>query len=267
MTSPAVDGSLVVAIPVALLAGLVSFLSPCVLPLVPGYLAYVTGLSGMQVAVAGAAGAGGGGAGGAFVPRHASTPRVLAGSVLFVAGFSLVFVSYGALFGGLGGAFRSHQETITRVLGVITIVMGLLFMGLFDRFTLAGREWRMHRLPGAGIAGAAALGMMFGLGWTPCIGPTLAAVLGLALSSGDGAARGSLLTLAYCVGLGLPFILAGLAMDRATQVFGAVRRRSRELRLVGGGFLVLIGILEVTGAWGDLMGSLQSTIGGWSVPL
>jgi cytochrome c-type biogenesis protein len=185
------DGSLALAVPVALVAGLVSFLSPCVLPLVPGYLSYVTGMAG-----AGLDGA-----------RRA---RVLAGTALFVLGFSAVFVSFGALFGGLGMLLQRYDEVLTRVLGVVTVVMGLVFLGMPG----AQREWRLHRRPAVGLAGAPLLGVVFGLGWTPCIGPTLAAVQTLAYDSAS-AGRGALLTAAYCAGLGLPFLLAAVAYRRA----------------------------------------------------
>ncbi|MEE2044941.1 cytochrome c biogenesis protein CcdA, partial [Nocardiopsis tropica] len=209
-------GSLLAAVPLALAAGLLSFLSPCVLPLVPGYLSYVSGMSGADVRERSAARAAGEGAaeGGATATAVADVDAELAtrrwtmvtGSVLFIAGFTLVFVAVGGFIGWLGDLLEDYTDPLTRVLGVLTIVLGLAFMGVMPGF---GREFRFHRLPRAGLAGAPLLGVLFGLGWTPCIGPTLAAVQTLAFIEG-GAGRGMLLSLVYCVGLGLPFVLASL---------------------------------------------------------
>ncbi|MFC4529842.1 cytochrome c biogenesis CcdA family protein [Sphaerisporangium dianthi] len=227
-------GSLMLALPVALAAGLVSFLSPCVLPLVPGYLSYVTGMSGD--------------------PRRG---RMVAGSVLFVLGFSLVFVAGGALFGGLGSLLLGNAEVITRVLGALTIVLGLGFLGLLPWLQ---RDVRIHRFPAAGIAGAPLLGIVFGLGWTPCIGPTLSAVLTLSLDQAS-AARGALLAFAYALGLGVPFVLAALAYRKAIQTFQAVRRHSRLITRAGGAMLVVVGVLLVTGLWGQFIAGLQGWVG------
>ncbi|MFV2175142.1 cytochrome c biogenesis CcdA family protein [Actinomadura sp. LOL_016] len=228
------------AAPLAALAGLVSFASPCVLPLVPGYLSYVTGMSGADLA-------------------DERKGRLLAGVVLFVAGFTVVFVSYGAVFGGLGRWLLEYQETITRVLGVVTIVFGLAFMGLVPGLQ---RTVKSGRLPAAGLAGAPVLGVLFGLGWTPCIGPTLGAVQGLAITEAS-AGRGALLSLAYCLGLGLPFVAAALAYRRALGAFGAVKRHYPLVMRVGGGMLVLLGVLLVSGLWGDMTIELRSWISGF----
>ncbi|MCX4539838.1 MULTISPECIES: cytochrome c biogenesis CcdA family protein [unclassified Streptomyces] len=233
-----VSGALIVAAPVAFAAGLVSFLSPCVLPLVPGYLSYVTSLS-----VEDLAGARGGRRG-----------RMLAGASLFVLGFSAVLVSGGALFGFFGRRLLAHQEVITTVLGAVTIAMGLAFMGFLPGF--AQRELRSHRRPVLGLAGAPLLGVVFGVGWTPCIGPTLAAVQALAWNEAS-AARGALLMVAYCLGLGLPFVLAGLAFRRALGAFGWVKRHYQWVLRTGGGLLVLVGLLLVTGVWDDLVYRMQ----------
>ncbi|MEV7966663.1 cytochrome c biogenesis protein CcdA [Sphaerisporangium sp. NPDC088356] len=229
-------GSLIVALPVAIAAGLVSFLSPCVLPLVPGYLSYVTGMSGD--------------------PRRG---RMVAGSALFVLGFSLVFVLGGALFGGLGAMLFGNAEVVTRVLGGLTIVLGLGFLGLIPGLQ---RDVRIHRFPAAGMAGAPLLGVVFGLGWTPCIGPTLSAVLTLSLDQAS-AVRGAMLAFAYALGLGLPFILAALAYRRALHTFKAVRRHSQLITRVGGAMLVLVGVLLVTGLWGQIIAGMQGWVGGF----
>jgi cytochrome c-type biogenesis protein len=238
------DGSLLLAMPVALAAGVVSFLSPCVLPLVPGYLSYVTGISGADLSE---------GAGRA-------RGRVLAGTVLFVAGFSAVFVSAGALFGGLGGLLAENAGWLTRLLGVLTIALGLVFLGI-----VPGTQWtfRVHRAPTWGVAGAPLLGALFGLGWTPCIGPTLGAVQTLAYDTAS-AGRGALLTAVYCAGLGLPFVLAGLAFRRSLAAFAWVRARSVWVMRLGGGMLVLLGVLLVTGVWESLTVEMRTWISGFT---
>ncbi|RAY15476.1 cytochrome c biogenesis protein CcdA [Actinomadura craniellae] len=226
--------------PLAMLAGLVSFVSPCVLPLVPGYLSYVTGMSGVDLA-------------------EQRRGRLLAGAVLFIAGFSVVFVGAGLAFGGLGRWLLEYADPLTRVLGVLTIVFGLAFMGFLPGLQ---RTVKSGRLPAAGLAGAPLLGVLFGLGWTPCIGPTLAAVQSLAFSEAS-AVRGAVLSLAYCLGLGLPFVITALAYRRALGAFGWVKRHYGAVTRVGGGMLVALGVLLVTGLWGDLTIWLRSWIGGF----
>jgi len=283
------SGPLILAVPVAVAAGAVTFLSPCVLPLVPGYLSYVTGMSGTgagldrpparteapALAAAQAAGPAVGGvaslageetaglAPDSPAARSAETPadpaqrgRVVAGAMLFVLGFSVLFASEGVLLGGLGEKLLVHQRVVTQVLGVVTIVLGLLFAGVFDRLMLAGRIFRPSWRPRAGLAGAPLLGLMFGLTWTPCIGPTLSAVLGLAGTSGT-AARGALLALAYGLGLGIPFLIVAFAFQRGMQFFGWARRHARLITGLGGAMLVVVGVLEVTGTWGAAMSWLQ----------
>jgi len=230
-------GSLALAVPVAAAAGLVSFLSPCVLPLVPGYLSYVTGLSG------------------ADLEAH-RRGRMLTGGLLFVAGFTVVFVVTGAAFGGFGAALAAHTEVITRVLGVVTIVLGLVFMGVLAGLPGFQRDLRVHHRPAAGLVGAPLLGILFGFGWTPCIGPTLAAVQSLAFSEAS-AGRGALLSVAYCLGLGVPFVLTAIAYRRALGAFGFVKRHYRAVTAAGGGLLVVIGLLLVTGLWTDLTALTQ----------
>ncbi|GIH90951.1 cytochrome c biogenesis CcdA family protein [Planobispora siamensis] len=229
-------GSLALALPIAVAAGLVSFLSPCVLPLVPGYLSYVTGMS-----------------------EDPKRGRMVTGIVLFVLGFAAVFVAGGALAGSLGAVLFGNAETITRVLGVLTVVLGLAFMGAIPGLQ---RDFRIHRLPVAGLAGAPLLGLVFGLGWTPCIGPTLAVVLSLGVNEGS-AGRGALLAFAYALGLGLPFVAAGMAYRKALHTFKAVRRHSQLITRVGGAMLVAVGLLLVTGLWTELIATMQAWIGGF----
>lgn len=237
------DGPLLVALPVAALAGLVSFLSPCVLPLVPGYLSFVTGLTGADLADAGE-----------------RKGRVLLGASLFVLGFSLVFVSEGALFGSLAGQLQAHQTVIDRVLGGVTVLLGLAFVGLIPGMQ---REVRIHALPRAGLVGAPLLGILFGVGWTPCIGPTLGAVLTLAYDQGT-AGRGALLTLGYCLGLGVPFLLVAVGFRRSAGAMSAVKRHYAVVTRLGGGLLVLIGLLLVSGVWERLMVHLRVVVSGFT---
>jgi cytochrome c-type biogenesis protein len=268
------DGPLVLALPVAAAAGLVSFLSPCVLPLVPGYLSYVAGLTGRDLEQSAASpvttsAAGSSGETDTLVrpaPAEPSRPpvrgRVVAGAALFVAGFTAVFVAYGALFGALGSGLRQHQRGIEQVLGALTVVLGLAFAGAFSRLSLANREWRLHRLPARGLLGAPLLGVLFGVGWTPCIGPTLVAVQGLALNSAT-AGRGATLSVAYCLGLGLPFLLVAVGVRRGLGALAAVRRHTRAVTVVGGVLLVAVGLLEFTGAWNDLIIWLRGVVPGF----
>ncbi|GHC65976.1 cytochrome c biogenesis CcdA family protein [Streptomyces cinnamoneus] len=230
------SGALLLALPVAVLGGLVSFFSPCVLPLVPGYLSYVTGVSGADLA-------------------EARKGRMVAGASLFVLGFSAVFVSFGALFGFFGTTLLEYKDTISTVLGALTIVLGLGFMGVFNLF--GQREFRFHTRPAMGLIGAPLLGVLFGLGWAPCIGPTLAAVLSLS-SNQASAGRGALLTVAYCVGLGLPFVAAAVAFRRALGAFGWVKRHYAWVMRLGGGMLVVVGLLLVTGWWDSMVQDLQT---------
>jgi len=232
------SGPLLLAVPVAAAAGAITFLSPCTLPLVPGYLSYVTGMSGTDAEQAQAP---------ADAARRARG-RTLAGTALFVLGFSAVFATGGLLFGSLGAVLRSHTAVLTQILGGITILLGLLFAGVFDRFPVTGRIVRPSVRPRAGLAGAPLLGVLFALSWTPCIGPTLGAVLTMAYVSGT-ALRGALLAFIYGLGLGIPFLIMALAFQRGVTVFGFARRHSVAITRIGGGLLVLVGVLEVTGIW------------------
>jgi len=247
------DGSMLAALPLAVLAGLVSFASPCVLPLVPGYLGYVTGMVG--------SGVGGSPAGGADDPPRSAPGRgrTVAGVALFVAGFTVVFVVLGVLAGSLGGAVARWSDVLTRVLGVVVIGMGLVFIGWLP---FAQRNAKLRLAPRAGLWGAPVLGVVFGLGWTPCIGPTLVAVYTLALDQGS-AARGAALAVAYSVGLGLPFLLIALGFERSARAIGFLRTHRVAIMRAGGVVLVLIGLALVTGLWGTFTGALQGLIGGF----
>jgi cytochrome c-type biogenesis protein len=267
------SGPLILALPVAAAAGAVTFLSPCCLPLVPGYLSFVTGMAGAggspaatasaatAPATASAAAADGSAVAVAAPPLAATAPvpprgRVVAGTALFVLGFSLVFVAYGAALGGLGHLLTGHARLLTQILGGLTIVLGLLFAGALDRFSFAGRIVRPAARPKAGLAGAPLLGVMFGLGWTPCIGPTLTAVLALSASTGT-VARGALLAFVYALGLGIPFLLVSFGFQVAMRASAFFRRRARLVTRIGGAMLVCVGLLEVTGAWSAFMAWLQ----------
>jgi len=228
----------IAALPLAVAAGLVSFASPCVLPLLPGYLAFLSGATG---SIEGRSGRG----------------RAVLGSLAFVLGFALVFVSYGALFGGLGGALIAHQRTLEIAFGVVTVLLGLFFAGWWPSSWLA-RDRRIHHLPRVSILGAALLGFLFALGWTPCIGPTLEAILGLAASSGTTALRGSVLAFFYCLGLGIPFVVAALATEWMASASGWLRRHQRVIGRVGGLMLIAIGVCEMTGTWHTFVLWLQT---------
>jgi len=234
----AYSGSLVLAIPVALVAGLVSFFSPCVIPLLPGYLSYATGLSGADLAD------------GVGDRRRG---RMLLGSVLFVLGFAVVFVALGALSGAVGNWLNAWHQTLTLVLGVLTILLGLVFAGAVPLFQ---REWRVHRVPAVGRAAAPLLGFLFGLGWTPCLGPTLAAISSLSINEAS-VGRGALLSAFYALGLGVPFILVGLAYRRALGAIGVVRRHQAWITRAGGVMLVVVGVLLVTGWWDQAVTWIQ----------
>jgi cytochrome c-type biogenesis protein len=280
------SGPLILAVPVAAAAGAVTFLSPCVLPLVPGYLSYVAGMSGVDAqaspapghgedggpAPAGSTAAAGGTAGpgrpapgGGTAVRAPATPvaaspgrpRTVAGTALFVLGFSAVFATEGVAFGGLGSVLRTHVAGLTQILGGLTIILGLMFAGVFDRFPVTGRIIRPSVRPRAGLAGAPVLGVLFGLTWTPCIGPTLSVVMGLALTSGT-AVRGAVLMFVYGLGLGIPFLIVALLFQRGMTTFSFARRHARLITRVGGAMLVAVGVLELTGTWTAAMQWIQT---------
>jgi len=232
-------GSLALAVPVALLAGIVSFASPCVLPLVPGYVGFVGGSLGAE---AGAARRG----------------RVLAGVGLFVLGFAVVFVAFGAVAGGVGAWLARWQDPVQRILGVLVVLLGLAFAGLVP---FLQNERKVHLAPRAGLWGAPVLGLTFGLGWTPCIGPTLAAILALSLGGGS-AGRGALLAAVFCLGLGLPFLLVALGLERSRRLTRWLTRHRLGVLRVGGGLLVVLGLALVTGVWGHWAAWLQGLLTG-----
>ncbi|MFQ6483865.1 cytochrome c biogenesis CcdA family protein [Brachybacterium epidermidis] len=256
----ALSGSLLLAIAVAAAAGVVAFLSPCVLPVVPGYLGYVSGLAGQgATAAAGRAGTRGGRA--QKRPAAPSRGRMVAGSALFVAGFTVVFMLLGGFAGAVGYLLQEHAVWINRVAGVVVILMGLVFMGVFPQ--LSGTTRASGKKPDAGLLGAPLLGLIFGLSWTPCIGPTYAAIIALSLdgTAGDGAAvRGGILALAYSLGLGLPFVLFALLFERALGLSRALSRHRRTIGLLSGALLVAIGVLLLTGQWAAWMDQLQGMI-------
>ncbi|WP_101847300.1 cytochrome c biogenesis CcdA family protein [Zhihengliuella sp. ISTPL4] len=247
------SGALWLAIPVAMVAGLVSFLSPCVLPLVPGYLGFL---------------------GGAVAPRGASTSgdratqtatrsRLVLGVLLFILGFTVVFILYTVLGGTAGVFLLQWGDLITRILGVVIIAMGLVFLGLFG---FAQKELRFHVDSKAGMIGAPLLGVALGIGWAPCMGPTLAAILALSFNAGD-PVRAGFLGLAYSLGLGIPFLLVALGFGWATKAIGFLRRHIRIVNIIGGVLLILLGVLMVTGLWTDIMSRLTAVIGSVDLPL
>jgi len=224
------DGGILLASLVALIAGLISFASPCVIPLVPGYLAYVGGVAG-------------------------SRRKVLTGATLFVLGFSILFKTYGALFGELGSRIISNGENLARLLGALTILFGLIFL-FPDKFY---RSYKIPFVAKSGLLSAPLLGSMFGLGWTPCIGPTLAAVQTISIIEAS-ALRGAILSFAYCIGLGLPFILFALLIDKSKSLQERIARRGKLISIIGGVFLITIGLMQIFGIWESLMAGLRGTI-------
>ncbi|HEY3262701.1 MAG TPA: cytochrome c biogenesis CcdA family protein [Pseudonocardiaceae bacterium] len=242
LSDVAISGPLLLAALVAVAAGAVSFASPCVLPLVPGYLGYLAGLVG------------------------GSRWRLAGATALFVLGFTVVFGAGVLVVLGLSDALLRNELLLQRVGGVLTIAMGLVFVGLVPALR---REVRMHRVPDAGVLGAPLLGAVFGLGWTPCLGPTLTGVVAVATGTQAGGtlARGVLLVLAYCAGLGLPFVLLALGVQRAVTAQRWLRRHVRAVQLAGGALLVIVGLLLVSGLWADLVNAIRGQITGFETPL
>jgi cytochrome c-type biogenesis protein len=255
--STVLSGSLLLAIPIALVAGLVSFLSPCVLPLVPGYLSYVTGLTGVDL-----------GATTLDEAARARRGRMVLGALLFILGFTAVFVALGIAAGTAGLFLVENKILIQRVLGGVTIVMGLAFSGLLPGALsrVFNREMRFHRDPRTGLLGAPLLGVLFGIGWTPCLGPSLTAIQTLSITESS-PWRGGLLSVAYCLGLGLPFVFAAVAFRRAMGAFGWVKRHYAWVMRLGGGMLVGVGLLLVTGEWNHLVHWLQGLAPAYTAPI
>jgi cytochrome c-type biogenesis protein len=232
----AVGGSMILAVPVALLAGLVAFFSPCVVPLLPGYLSYATGLGAAEV-VEGS-------------PRRG---RMLAGASLFVLGFAVVFVTTGVVAGSMGRLLAEYQSMITRALGVVIIVLGLIFAGVLP---IGQRDLRLQRIPAVGVAAAPLIGVVFALGWTPCLSPTLGVVVNLGFNEGT-ALRGGLLGFVYALGLGIPFVIAGLAFARMAHAVAFLRERQQLIMRIGGILMIIVGLLLVTGTWNLLTAMLR----------
>ncbi len=280
------DGALWIAIPIAMLAGLVSFLSPCVLPLVPGYLGFLGGAAAGRTTRAAAvaaedrtlASASGTSADAVRMSRDPAKPaasarvtpvdatsrgRLLLGVALFIAGFTVVFVAMGVFAGTVGRVFLEYQDPITRVLGIVIIAMGLVFIGVFG---FAQRTFRPHMRENLGLVGAPLLGVAMGLGWAPCIGPTLAAILTMGYSQAD-PARAGLLAVAYSIGLGLPFLLLAVGFGWATRSVAFFRRHIRAINIVGGAVLIILGLLMVTGVWTAVMSELMGVMSSVELPL
>jgi cytochrome c-type biogenesis protein len=238
-TELVVSGPLLLAGAVALLAGVISFASPCVVPLVPGYLAYLAALVGVDA------------------EARRSRFRVVGAVGLFVLGFTVVFAAGVGSLVWLADAVKFNEELLQRIGGVLTIILALVFVGLIPGLQ---RDIRIHRVPKMGVAGAPVLGAIFGLGWTPCLGPTLSAVMIVASSTGGTAVRGYLLVLVYCLGLGLPFLLIALGAGWTVRTSGWLRRHGRTIQLAGGGLLFVVGVLLVTGLWAELTSWLRNTV-------
>lgn len=235
------DGALWLAAPIALAAGLISFLSPCVLPLVPGYLGFLGGAS-------------------ATTRRRG---RLVAGVLLFILGFTVVFVAMGVLAGTLGRFFLQYGDIITRVLGVVVIVLGLVFVGVFG---VAQRTVKPQVRGGLGLLGAPLLGVAMGIGWAPCIGPTYTAILSISLTQAD-PWRAVVLAVVYSLGLGIPFLLIALGFGWATRSVAFFRRHIRAINIAGGALLIVLGVLMVTGVWTSVMSSLTGVMSSVELPL
>lgn len=228
-------GNLLLALPIALLAGLISFASPCVLPLLPGYFGYLGSLS---------------------TAEKDNRGRLMVATLVFITGFSLIYIAYGALFGALGAWLLQWRGTITLIAGIIIIVMGLAFIGLVPFLNNTVQPTFKKR---KGLLGALFLGLTFGLTWVACVGPVLSAIQALSLDSGS-PLRGAILGFVYCLGLGLPFLLLAWGFGWATSAVQFMRKHVRLINIAGGVMLVLLGVLMVTGLWNALIDSLQAVI-------
>ncbi|RCW46889.1 cytochrome c-type biogenesis protein [Halopolyspora algeriensis] len=252
------SGPLLFAVGIAALAGVVSFASPCVVPLVPGYLAYLAGVVGAETPAVSASETG---------KARRGRWRVAGAAALFVAGFTVVFAAATLLILGLADTLLANQPLLRRIGGVVTVAMGLVFLGLVPALQ---RDVRIHHVPRTGVWGAPVLGAVFGLGWTPCLSPTLTGVISVAYSTQLGSgmvARGAVLVLAYCLGLGVPFVLLALGARWAVRSAGWLRRRGRAIQLAGGALLVVVGLMLVTGLWGEWIAMLRGPIAGFELPI
>ena len=238
-----IDGPLFIAIPIALLAGLLSFLSPCILPLVPGYLGYVGGATGSD--------------------GQPDRRRLVLGVLLFILGFTIIFTLTTGAFGAVGSWLYVYRELLTRIAGVIVILLGLVFIG---QFTFLQRSIKPGWLPATGLAGAPLLGIIFGIGWVPCISPTLGAIVSMSLN-GASTGQGVVLGIAYSLGLGIPFLLIAFGFGWAATSVAWVKRHIRVINIVGGALLVAIGVLMVSGLWSILISQLGAVINVFVTPL
>lgn len=240
----ALNSSLLLALPVAILAGLVSFASPCVLPLLPAYLSYATGL------------------GAADLAEGSKRRTVLLGTLGFVAGFAIVFVVTGALIGGVGASLLQSSRALTVTVGIITMVMGAMFAGIIP----LRREFRVRAMPKFSVAASPLLGAVFALGWTPCIGPALATVLTLSINEGS-AAKGAVLAFAYAIGLGIPFIAFGVWFARMRRPLGWLQAHQRGIQIFGGVVLMCVGAALATGLWDQLMDIMRQWLVNFEAPI
>ncbi|HEX3783365.1 MAG TPA: cytochrome c biogenesis CcdA family protein [Pseudonocardiaceae bacterium] len=248
-TDLAISGPLLLAAGVAVVAGAVSFASPCVVPLVPGYLAYLAGLVGAETPAVSE-----------DEPARKGRMRVAGAALLFVAGFTVVFGAASILVFGVSNSLLANEQLLERIGGVVTILMGLVFIGLVPALQ---RDFRLHAVPKAGVLGAPVLGAVFALGWTPCLGPTLTGVLSVADATEAGAGntvRAVLLVIAYCLGLGLPFVVLALGARWAVRATGWLRRHVRGMQIFGGVLLLCVGVALVTGMWDELIAWLRETV-------
>ena len=230
------SGGLWFAIPIAIAAGLLSFLSPCVLPLVPGYLGYVSGVTS---------------------GRERTRGRMLMGVALFVAGFSVVFLAVSLLFGTVGYFVTEYMDVILRIAGVVVILMGIVFIG---QVSFLQRTIKPGWQPRTGLIGAPLLGIVFAVGWTPCVGPTLIAVQSMVLDQGN-LGRALIIGLAYCIGLGIPFLLVAIGFGWVGGSVAWVKRHIRVINIAGGVLLIIIGLLMVSGVWRAFITTLGAGLG------
>lgn len=252
-------GALWLAVPLALAAGLVSFLSPCILPLVPGYLGFIGGAAGASADTSTGPSTG---SATQLIARQ-NRRRMLLGVLLFIAGFTVVFVAYTVLGGAASVFLLQWGELITRILGIVVIVMGIVFLGFFG---FAQRQFKLQVNSTTGLVGAPLLGITLAIGWAPCTGPTLAAIISVGWTLGD-PWRAALLGVAYSLGLGIPFLLVALGFGWATSATAFMRRHIRTVNIIGGALLIILGVLMVSGVWTQIMSRLTAVMGSVILPL